>query len=179
MNHAPRPEPALRLCTPQDLDGLMRLQEAVCQGLTDPSLFVPTSREDNAGYLRLPHRIIGAFAGERLVAYCSLVFPGAAPDNLGWDLGWPPQRVQACAMVDTVAVDAAFRGMGLQRNLVRRALEEARGFLPDTFLLTTVSPRNVHSLRNMQGEGFEILLQTQKYGGLDRLILGRPARSPK
>lgn len=176
MKSKPCPQLEIRLCTPEDLDAVMRLQETVCQQLEDPSLFVPTPREENADYLRLPHRIIGAFNRERLVAYCSLVFPGTAPNNHAWDLGWPPQRVEACGKVDSVVVDPAFRGLGLQRRLVRLALEEARSFLPQGFLLTTVSPRNVHSLRNMQSEGFTVLLQTQKYGGMDRLILGRRVR---
>ena len=76
-----------------------------------PFLVRPTP-EENADYLRLPHRIIGAFNRERLVAYCSLVFPGTAPNNHAWDLGWLPQRVEACGKVDSVVADPAFRGWG-------------------------------------------------------------------
>ncbi|MNC63229.1 hypothetical protein D3C75_1133320 [compost metagenome] len=78
-----------------------------------------------------------------------------------------------CAKLDTVIVDPAFRGRGLQRVLVRQASELAEVRQHGVYLLTTVSPHNPHSLRNMQAEGFQILLKKDKYGGLERYILGK------
>lgn len=170
-------EVVIRICTERDLDALMDLQETVCKALENSELFVPSSREENAGYLRAPNIILGVFHGERLVAYCSMAFPGTEADNLGWDLGWPADQVRTCAKVDTVVVDPAFRGHGLQRTLVRRAAEQAEAHLPGVFLLTTVSPQNSHSLHNMQAEGFQILLKTEKYNGRERFILGKATAS--
>ncbi|MNP28173.1 Acetyltransferase (GNAT) family protein [compost metagenome] len=163
----------IRICAEADLDAIMQLQEAVCSTLDNPEIFAATSREENAGYLREPNIILGAFIGNQLVAYCSLAFPGTAEDNLAWDLGWPAERVVICAKLDTVIVDPAFRGRGLQRILVRQTSELAEVRQHGVYLLTTVSPHNPHSLRNMQAEGFQILLKKEKYGGLERYILGK------
>jgi hypothetical protein len=57
--------------------------------------------------------------------------------------------------------------------LVRQAFELAEVRQPGVYLMTTVSPRNPHSLRNMQAEGFQILLKKEKYGGLERYLLGK------
>lgn len=162
------------VCTEADLDAVMNLQETVCQALENPELFAATSRSQNAGYLCEPNMILGVFAGSRLVAYGSLVYCGTDSDNLGWDLGWPGERVRHCAAVDTIVVDPAFRGLGLQRTLVQKLIEQAQQ-QSETYLLTTVSPQNSHSLSNMQAAGFKILMKTEKYGGRERFILGRPA----
>lgn len=162
------------ICTEADLDAVMNLQETVCQALENPELFVATSRPQNAGYLREPNMILGVYAGPRLVAYGSLVFCGTDADNLGWDLGWPGERVRHCATVDTIVVEPAFRGLGLQRTLVQKLVEQAQQ-QSETYLLTTVSPQNSHSLSNMQAAGFKILIKTEKYGGRERFIMGRPA----
>lgn len=178
MEISPHQKEEIRLCTEAELDAVMELQETVCRTLDNPELFVPTPREENAGYLLKPNLILGAFSGGRLVAYCSLAFPGTGEDNLAWDLGWPEERVGACAKMDTVIVHPGFLGRGLQRILVRKASELAAERMPGVFLLTTVSPHNPHSLGNMQKEGFQALLRKEKYGGRERLILGKPAVSP-
>lgn len=166
-----------RICTEQDLDAVMDLQELVCRTLDNDEIFVPTSREENATYLHEPNRILGAFYDGQLAAYGSLVCPGLAEDNYGWQLGWPAEKVKRCVKVDTVVVNPAFRGRGLQRRLVRMCTAMAEAYLPEVILLTTVSPHNPYSLRNMQAEGFEILLRTAMYGGCERFILGfQPGR---
>lgn len=161
----------LRICCENELDALMELQESVLRAMPDSELFFPTSRELNRSYMKSPNLILAAFSGGRLIAYCSLVFHGNGEENLGWDLGWPASRVLNCAVVDTVVVDPEFRGRGLQRRLVHQSCKLAAERHPGVCLLTTVSPKNLPSLNNMQAEGFEVLVTKEKYGGLERYIL--------
>ena len=162
----------IRLCTMQDLDDIMKLQDRICTFLDQPELFVPTCREDNASYLVLPNRFFGVYDQDRLIAYASLIFPGTSTGNLGWDLEWEEEKVTRCATLDTIVVDPAYRGLGLQRTLIRRCIDYTLSVREDSILLTTVCPANKYSLRNVQSEGFQILKRLLKYGGRDPYILG-------
>lgn len=163
----------IRKCTLTDLDAIMALQETVCLAIENQELFVPTVREQNAVYLEKPNFILGCFDGQKLIAFCSFAVPGEDPENLGWDLGWPREKVCACAKLDTVVVHPAYRGGGLQRQLIRHSLALAGESHDIQFILTTVSPKNKYSLHNVQAAGFEICTKKLKYGGRERFILGR------
>lgn len=117
--------------------------------------------------------ILGAFDEKKLIAYCSFSIPGDKPHNLAWDLDWPQDKVCHCAKVDTIVVHPQYRGLGLQQRLLRDAIALAADIPGITVLLTTVSPKNKYSLRNVQAAGFKILIKKLKYGGRERFILGR------
>lgn len=167
----------IRLCSMDDLDAIMQLQERICAAITEPNLFVSTCREENATYLTAPNIILGVYAQTRLIAYASLAFPGSQKDNLGWDLDWEEANVGRCAKLDTIVVDPDYRGHGLQRTLIRHCLTHAKDWNEMAIVLTTVSPANQYSLRNVQSEGFQILKRMNKYGGRDRYILGYSSHS--
>ncbi|MBE6823195.1 MAG: GNAT family N-acetyltransferase [Ruminococcaceae bacterium] len=167
-----------RMCTQADLDAVMRLQEIVCAALEDPDLFVATDREENRTYLAAPNFILGCFDGDVLAAYCSFVVPGNTPENYAQDLGWPPEKVCAAAKLDTIVVHPAYRGNGLQRELIDRALALAAHTPGVSTVLTTVSPKNQYSLHNVQAAGFSVLMRKLKYGGKERFILGRALLLP-
>lgn len=163
----------IRPCQEKELDELMLLQERICKGMGQSDLFAITSREDNKRLLKEPNVILGVYDKERLIAYGSVGFLGDSPDNLGWDLGWTLKEVRRCAVLDTIVVDEEYRGLGLQRELIRRCVEYAMKKVPQCKILATVSPRNIYSLRNVQAEGFKILAHKEKYGGKERYILGK------
>ncbi len=172
MMRCGRTELKMRPCGIEDLDALMMLQEKICRGMERADWFAVTEREDNETFLTEPNRILGVFDGRRLVAYGSVGFLGAFEENLGWDLGLAEEEVLLCATLDTIVVDPDCRGMGIQRELIRRCVEYAREKQPGCRILATVAPDNIYSLRNVQAEGFEILAQKEKYGGKERYILG-------
>lgn len=136
-----------------------------------PDLFVATCREENASYLTEPNVIFGTYEHGRLIAYASLAFPLEASVIL-WGSWRDADTVRRCAKLDTIVVDPDYRGHGLQRTLISHCLSYAKAPDPDCFVLTTVSPENIYSLRNVQSEGFQILKRMLKYGGRDRYVLG-------
>lgn len=164
--------PNIRFCTIQDLDAVMELQKRVDDGMNIHEWFVSTPREENARFLKSPNAIIGIFDNKKLIAYGSVGFSGKGEDNLGWDLDWSEEKVLHCATLDTIVVDSAYRGLGLQRKLIESCVKHARKIMPDCTILTTICPDNIYSLRNALASGFEILIRKQKYGGVDRYILG-------
>ena len=163
---------SIRRCMLDDLDSIMELQQHISYTMTNPDLFVSTDRSDNRDYLISPNAIFGVYDGERLAAYGSIIFSNDAPENLGWDLAWNREKLFHTATLDTIVVDPDYRGHGLQRRLTRECLSYARKLLPGCNVLTTVSPYNEYSLRNVQAEGFEIQKRLMKYGGHERYILG-------
>ena len=52
---------SIRLCTLQELDDIMDLQDRICAAITQPDLFASTCREENASYLTPPNVIYGVF----------------------------------------------------------------------------------------------------------------------
>lgn len=161
-----------RFCTIQDLDAIMELQKRVDDGMNIHEWFVSTPREENMRFLTDPNAIIGIFDNNKLIAYGSVGFSEKSDDNLGWDLDWSEEKVLRCATLDTIVVDSTYRGLGLQRTLIDLCVKHARKIMPDCTILTTICPDNIYSLRNALASGFEILIRKQKYGGVDRYILG-------
>lgn len=72
--------------------------------------------------------------------------------------------------MESAAVHPAYRGKSLQGKLLQAAehIERERGA---RFLMATVHPDNVYSLRNLEKEGYQCILETEKYGGLRRKVL--------
>ena len=163
---------SIRRCALPDLDAIMKLQQHISDTMTNPDLFVATDRADNRDYLISPNAIFGVYDDTRLIAYGSLIFPNDAPENLGWDLGWNREKLFSTATLDTIVVDPDYRGHGLQRMLIQTCVSYAREILPGCNVMTTVSPYNEYSLRNVQAEGFTVRKRLMKYGGHERFILG-------
>ena len=163
---------SIRRCALPDLDAIMELQQHISDTMTNPDLFVATDRADNRDYLISPNAIFGVYDETRLIAYGSLIFPNDAPENLGWDLGWNREKLFSTATLDTIVVDPDYRGHGLQRMLIQTCVSYAREILPSCNVMTTVSPYNEYSLRNVQAEGFTVRKRLMKYGGHERFILG-------
>lgn len=79
-------------------------------------------------------------------------------------------QLDKVAHMESAAVASAYRGRGLQGKLLQKAeeIERARG---SKYLMATVHPENVYSLRNLLKAGYECILETDKYGGLPRKVL--------
>lgn len=141
------------------------------------------SHNASEGY-SLKYIVDGEFAAFLIVRH-----PGEAEDNLGQylsencaDRQTASGNVQTCgesdltvllsrvAHMESAAVHPAHRGKGLQGKLLARAeeIEIARG---TKFLMATVHPDNIYSLRNLEAAGYQCILETAKYGGLRRKVM--------
>ncbi|WP_368640187.1 hypothetical protein ABRZ04_02145 [Castellaniella ginsengisoli] len=159
------------LLGPEDLDRIVALHAQAIRGMS-PDQVRPERPEFFAALLEGAGRIVGACdpAGD-LVAYGVLQDgpdPGTRPDL--W-LDWPEDaRIQKLA---GSSVAEAYRGLRLQRTLIRRRIELAD---PDAYLYATAAPSNPASWRSLLHEGFEIRRLRRVYQDSLRYLMARRAR---
>jgi len=110
-----------------------------------------------------------AMDGERIAAAFDILYPGLATYNYGYDLGLSEAELLQVVHMDTSAVHADYRGMGLQQKMVQTAEKELSG-RGRRILLCTVHPENSYSLNNMLKQGYEIQKRVSKYSS-ERFIL--------
>lgn len=129
----------------------------------DPPELVQTMMADGTMELWL------AMDGERIAAAFDILHPGLEPYNYGYDLDLTSEELLRVIHMDTAAVHPDYRGMGLQRKMVR-IVEEVLKEKGEQILLCTVHPENKYSLNNMIQQGYEVRKRLEKYGS-ERFIL--------
>lgn len=162
----------LRFVRADELDELHALHRHVLDALPHPHILRSDSREFMAMHIDWRGRTIGAYCHGRLIAYAVIAFPGSDADNLGPELGVPPEEHCRVAHYDGSGVHPDYRGSHLHQ--VMNALRgRYAGFAGYYHLAGTVSPRNPFSLGNHLGAGFMVKGVARKYGGMDRLLIYR------
>ena len=155
----------LRQCQPADLQVIIDLNEAIYAALPDKSVLRHNSPEMIASCLEEPNVTLGVWDGELLVAIGMLYVPQCIEEDHFHDLGL--QGDYKSANQKLFLVRDRYRGMGLQRTLIREVEKTAiaRGY---NLLCTTVAPNNDFSINNFLKEGYVYAKTEMKYGGLVR-----------
>lgn len=158
-----------------DCDSVNRLHREALADLADKDLVRPEKPQFFAAILAGDGRIIGAFAGDRLVAYGVLQYRLEPGDDPRAELGL--SDTVPIAKLAGAAVTRAHRGHGLQPELIRRRLALAieLGF---DHQFSTAAPGNWPSWRNLVSQGFQIVALKVKYGGLLRFLLIHEPAAP-
>jgi len=110
-------------------------------------------------------------AGGGLIGYGVLLTVLADGEDAGVRIGLGGN--DGLAKIAGTGVDPGFRGLGLQKALVRRRIERA-GNLGFRHVFATAAPANTVSWRNLMAEGFAIVDVVLAYGSLERYLLHRP-----
>ena len=153
-----------------DLDTLCAIMDAAAAALDNPDLFVADDRAFIARHLGREGFTLLALAEGQAAGFLIVRLPGMAEDNLGRDLGLPPEMLGRVAHMESTAVLSPFRGHGIQKQLMARAeaLLAGRGF---SLCLATVHPDNAPSLHSFLRLGYRVALTKEKYQGRLRHIL--------
>lgn len=155
-----------------DLPDILALHRLSLSLASKPGLVKPDQPQFFAEHLALRGRILGVREAGRLSAYAVLGLPNPGGPNMGEDLGLPPAAFALVAHLAGAAVHPDRRGRGLQRRLTeeRIALARASG---RRHILSTVSPFNYFSWRNLIAHGLLVRRLKAKYGGHLRYVLHR------
>ncbi len=159
-------------CTEKDLDRIMEIQEEAFSVIENEEILRRNSREMLLSCLNYPHYTLGAYDGDKLVAFEVLYAGEFTDENIGYDIGIEGEALLSVANVKLVIVSPEYRGNGLQRQLTEKVEEEAkrRGY---KILCATVSPYNEFSVRNFEKAGYEMETEKVKYGGLLRRVYSK------
>ncbi len=160
----------IRRCREDDIDEIMNLQEEIYSRIDNKETYIKTSKEDFLESFELDHCFC-AVCGDRISAVTVLVSGRLSPErNYGYYLGYGEDRLGKCFSFDLTMVHPDHRGYGLQAFFcdLRSDVSEMNG---SKEALTTISPRNSHSLRNLMDNGFEVVETRTLYSGVERHIL--------
>lgn len=160
----------IRQASVGDQDTILKIMDISRNALPNKSLFIADEpafvqrilTHDGFGLLALDFSGIPA-------AYLLALFPGLSEENLGRDLCFQPDQLLQTAHVESLAVLPAHWGHHLQQSLISCALLLLDSSYP--YLMATVSPQNLPSLKSFQACGFQIQAQKEKYNGHMRYIL--------
>lgn len=141
--------PVIRAVSPHETDQILALQALIHSQMPDPEIYADTDRGQFEESIALDY-VQGAYHGDTLVAVAAVVCNRDTPRNLGQKCGMDPSL---CFTFDAVFVHPDYRGVGIQSTFISMIKAEAlrRGV---TSVWATVSPKNIHSYRNLEKHGF-------------------------
>ena len=161
-----------RLLQPGDLVAMYELHLLSIAGMATPAV-KPESREFLHGLLHGRGRVIGAWHGAVLVAYGVLQHDLLPHDDPRSMLGL--NTVHTLYKFAGAAVRPQWRGLGLQRSLIRRRMAlaaELVGMAADgVALFSTAAPCNLPSWHNLLACGFCVRALQYRYGDHARYLL--------
>lgn len=161
----------LRTLTLDDIDKLLALQNEVIEALGDKALYVPSDREEIESNMKAGGVHLGYMTEtDTLVAVAIYLKCGYNAHNYGYDLGLEGEDLLKVGQVDTVLVQADYRGNKLQ-YIMCQLLEEVAQEQGTPIICATASPDNTFSVNNFLKLGYEIKVDKLKYGGLRRYVL--------
>lgn len=149
---------------------LLELQRKATAPL--PEEMVQCDSEDfYAGVLDGRGRILGLFDDKALLA-CSVISwpPPGSPDNLGVDICLDEKQLAYVANLEAAYVLPALQGRGIARILSGMQLDYA-AMMGMRHALSTVSPANFYSLKNLFSLGFRIRQIAIKYDKKLRYVM--------
>jgi hypothetical protein len=160
----------LRRLTMDDKDEALALHRAMSTN-ANPELFVPGADEDFLHILQGGGVVLGVQEGRRIVCMRTVLFQTRDDEVTREDVGLLPEQMDRMAFMDYCVVHRDYRG----NNLQFLTYYHMENFLWEDFdyLYTTVSPRNIFSLRNVRDCGFYAFQLKERYGGYMRYLLGK------
>lgn len=155
-----------------DVPAIFSIMEQTCSMMQNPEWYII----EDAAYLKQhveeEGTILKAVVDGVMAGFLVIRYPKEAEDNLGSYVSLTEEERKFVAHMESAAVRPEFRGMGIQKKLMKKGEE----ILADTeyiYLMGTAHPDNVYSVNNFQQLGYEIVAQEKKYGGLPRYVFYR------
>ena len=158
----------LRRLTMEDKEDALALHRAMAAN-ANPEIFVPGTDEDFLRILDGEGVVLGVQDEKRIICMRTVLFQTHDDEVLREDMGLLPDQMERMAFIDYCVVHRDYRGNNLQ-FLTYYYMEDLLWEDFD-YLYTTVSPRNIFSLRNVMDCGFYAFQLKECYGGHMRYLL--------
>ena len=157
----------IRKMEEQDLSSILELQEYVIESLMDRTFLQPLSEEEFLFILRGNGLMIGAYDAAKLIAFRAMLEPEIDETHLGWDAGLAESELSSVLYSEVSNVHPDYRGHSLQQilgTILMKEIDRSR----HRYIVATVAPFNIPSLKDKFSLGMHIISLEKKYGGLNR-----------
>jgi len=155
-------------------DELIKLQKTVMESMESRELYAGLTEEEIHNMLSVDGGLmIGVFAGDVMIAFYGIYFPGDNDDNLGRDVGIPKEDYHNVMHLEGAGVHPYYRGNSLQKILNSVCVVEAVKIRAIKHVCATVSPYNYPSLNHLFTAKLHIRDIKKKYGDMLRYICYR------
>lgn len=166
----------VKILNKSDLPKVLALQEVVYEALPDKDILQPLSEEEFLVMLKGDGLLIGAFVGEKLIAFRGVVAPKIDEEHLGYDIGLVKESDLKRVLYQEISnVHPDYRGHGLQKTLAKVIMRQIDMNQYD-YLAATVMPYNIASLKDKFAQGFYIVSLKYTYGGKLRYVFALDLR---
>lgn len=152
--------------TIQHLQQIEDLQVEVYEALADKSILQPLSTEEFEFILNGQGMMIGAYAGEKLIAFRALLNPPIDEEHLGYDCGIPKSEFNRVLYQEISNVSPKYRGYGLQKTLATIVMSNIDVEKYD-YVCSTVKPFNIPSLKDKFAQ--DLVIKGLKIKYVDKL----------
>ncbi|MED4889730.1 GNAT family N-acetyltransferase [Lysinibacillus fusiformis] len=152
--------------TTQHLQQIEDLQVEVYEALADKTILQPLSTEEFEYILNGQGMMIGAYAGEKLIAFRALLNPPIDEEHLGYDCGIPEIEFNRVLYQEISNVSPKYRGYGLQKTLAIVVMSNIDVEKYD-YVCSTVKPFNIPSLKDKFSQ--DLVIKGLKIKYVDKL----------
>ena len=159
----------IRRLDPEDLAAILHVQKEVLYVLDDPKSLSPLTEEEYAYILSSGGKMVGVFAGNRLVAFRALLIPAIDEEHLGHDCALDPTDLPSVVYQEISNVLPRYRGYRLQKLMADVLMDQLRKE-EFKYVCATVAPYNIASLKDKFSQQMEIAALKRKYGGPLRYV---------
>ena len=155
-----------------DLPQILAFQQEIYQNLPDKDILFPLPQEDWE-YLMNHGFTLAVFPEEsdRLAYLIGCLYP-KREENLGLDVGLRDDELDQVGQLEIAMASPDFRGYHMHSRMCSVCVDLFKQDGRTRFILSTVSPRNLPSLKALQSAGLQPLVENAIYHGLKPL--GRP-----
>lgn len=165
----------IRNLTVNELPDVLHLQCMVVAALEDKSKLVTLSAEAFSFILCGNGSLIGVFVDNDLIAFRATLAPELDDEHLGLDIGLDASELSSVIYQEISNVSPAFRGHGLQQVMAQVIMKQLKGSA-FTYVLATVAPFNIPSLKDKFSQQMEVAALKEKYGGKLRYVFVKDLR---
>ncbi|MFD1415209.1 GNAT family N-acetyltransferase [Oceanobacillus jeddahense] len=159
----------LRYLTTTDLPDILELQTIVYEALEDKKRLETLDESEFRTILEGEPLMIGIFHQEKLIAFRAFLNPVADKEGLGEDIGLTEEHFAEIIYSEISNVHPDYRGNHLQTKMGEFMMEQLdRNRF--RYILATVAPGNIPSMKDKFALGMRIYQVKAKYGGKLRYI---------
>lgn len=159
----------LRYLTTTDLPDILELQTTVYEALEDKKRLETLDESEFRTILEGEPLMVGIFHQDRLIAFRAFLNPAADEEGLGGDIGLSEEHFAEIIYSEISNVHPDYRGNHLQTKMGRFIMEQLDTSL-FRYVLATVAPGNIPSMKDKFALGMRIYKVKEKYGGKLRYV---------